>query len=212
MKKRHGVFFGFAVLLIAAIFTVTGCDPGGGDDDDPELAKWDGTWNPVHDYLDDPGLLSIFQAQYGPYEAMFSFDEFLAFVKAIAATDFGSFVVQGDKITFYDKNQSQKEPQGNVIETITYTFKGIRHEIWGPGEEVDMYTFEGDKAGAHKYLLFEEAERDTQDGPLHFHMRYGSKSFDDLLISVGDNYNRWYPTIVSYDTTIAELQVFMSGD
>jgi hypothetical protein len=28
MKKRHGVFFGFAVLLITAIFTLAGCDNG----------------------------------------------------------------------------------------------------------------------------------------------------------------------------------------
>jgi hypothetical protein len=35
MKKRHGVFFGFAVLLITAIFTLTGCDNNGSSDDDP---------------------------------------------------------------------------------------------------------------------------------------------------------------------------------
>jgi hypothetical protein len=36
MKKKHGIFFGFAVLIIAVIFTLAGCeDPngGGGDDD-----------------------------------------------------------------------------------------------------------------------------------------------------------------------------------
>jgi hypothetical protein len=37
MKKRQGVFFGFAVLLIAAIFTLAGCDTGGGDDDDDTI-------------------------------------------------------------------------------------------------------------------------------------------------------------------------------
>jgi hypothetical protein len=36
MKKKHGVFFGFAVLLIAAIFTLTGCgDSGTGDPTTP---------------------------------------------------------------------------------------------------------------------------------------------------------------------------------
>jgi hypothetical protein len=36
MKKRHGVFFGFAVLLITAIFTLAGCGSNGaGGDDDP---------------------------------------------------------------------------------------------------------------------------------------------------------------------------------
>jgi hypothetical protein len=33
MKKRHGVFFGFAVLLITAIFTLAGCDTDGSSND-----------------------------------------------------------------------------------------------------------------------------------------------------------------------------------
>jgi hypothetical protein len=49
MEKKPGVFFGFAVLLIAAIFTLVGCDNGGGDDDDiwladlsnPFIGKWE---------------------------------------------------------------------------------------------------------------------------------------------------------------------------
>jgi hypothetical protein len=32
------------------------------------------------------------------------------------------------------------------------------------------------------------------------------------LYTPTDNYNRWAPTIVSYATTINELEVFMSGD
>jgi hypothetical protein len=31
MKRKHGFFFGFAVLLIAAMFSVAGCDNGNGD-------------------------------------------------------------------------------------------------------------------------------------------------------------------------------------
>ena len=47
MKKRHGVFFGFAVLLITAIFTLAGCDNGGGDDiwlkdlQNPFVGEWE---------------------------------------------------------------------------------------------------------------------------------------------------------------------------
>ncbi|MDR2447321.1 MAG: hypothetical protein LBD58_08575, partial [Treponema sp.] len=91
-----------------------------------------------------------------------------------------------------------------------------RNDVWGKGgleeEEFDWYVFEGDKEGDHKYLLLEETGRGTSTGPLHFHMRYGSKGFDDLLLTPTDNYNRWDPTIVSYDTTIAQLQEFMTGD
>jgi Zn/Cd-binding protein ZinT len=217
MKKRRGVFFGFAVMMIAAIFTSAGCGTDGGDNNEPELAKWAGTWNPVYGYLDDPGLDASFQAQYDALEddlkAMITSVQVLKdFAKTIAQTDFGSFVIQGDKITFYDQKADAENPSGNVIETVTYTFKGIVHDVYG-SEDFYASTFEGDKEGPHKYLIFaEEAERDSPTGPLHFHIRYGSKSFDDLRMTPTDNYNRWSPTIVSYNTTIAELQEFMSGD
>jgi Zn/Cd-binding protein ZinT len=221
MKKRHGVFFGFAVLLITAIFTLAGCDTGGGGgNDDPELTKWAGTWNPVHHYFDEPELAAILEAQYNAMpeasKQNMTLEVFIAFVKAIAQTDFGSFGVQGNTITFYNQKQTQKNPSGTAVEKVTYTFRGIRQDVWGQGgaeeEQFDWYAFEGDAEGVHKYLLLEKADRDSETGPLHFHMRYGSKDFDDLLLTPTDNYNRWAPTIVSYATTIAELKEFMSGD
>jgi hypothetical protein len=41
MKKRHGIFFGFAVLMITAIFTLAGCEhsPGDDGDNDPSLGE-----------------------------------------------------------------------------------------------------------------------------------------------------------------------------
>jgi Zn/Cd-binding protein ZinT len=213
MKKKHGVFFGFAVLLITAIFTLAGCDSKDGNPD-PELAEWAGTWNSIHNYYDDAGLASTLQAQYDGLSEqqktalnIESFDNYKAFITQLAVTDFGSFVVHGDKITFYAQKTNTKNPSGSGAETATYAYKGIRQVAW-QGEEVDFYAFEGDKAGDHKYLIFEEAERDASDGPLHFHMRYGADSVDSLVTSAV----MWAPTIVSYDTTIAELTVFMLGD
>jgi hypothetical protein len=47
MKKKHGVFFGFAVLLTAAIFTLTGCDNGStsSEDDSPKKLTVSGITN-----------------------------------------------------------------------------------------------------------------------------------------------------------------------
>jgi Zn/Cd-binding protein ZinT len=174
------------------------------------LAEWNGTWNSIHDYLSDTELDDTFQAVYDAlpdaYKTVYTSMQALRDMTiSLAVTDFGSFVVQGDTITFYEE-QTQENPSGTVLETVTYTYKGIVKVAW-QGEEVDFYAFEGDKAGAHKYLIFEEAERDTQDGPLHFHIRYGSESIDSLVSN-----DTWAPTIVSYDTTFDELKVFMSGD
>ena len=43
MKKRHGVFFGFAVLLITAIFTLAGCDTSTNGKPDIFEGTWIGT-------------------------------------------------------------------------------------------------------------------------------------------------------------------------
>jgi Zn/Cd-binding protein ZinT len=199
--------------LLVFILLSAGCD-NGGCDPEPELAAWNGTWNSIHNYYDDADLTPTLQAQYdGLPEAqknalgITSFTNYKAFIKQLAVTDFGSFVVQGNKITFYAQKTNVKNPSGNGAETVTYTYKGIRQVTW-QGEEADFYAFEGDKAGDHKYLIFEEAERDTPNGPLHFHVRYGADSVDSLVAGAG----MWAPTIVSYDTTIAELTVFMLGD
>jgi Zn/Cd-binding protein ZinT len=199
--------------LLVFVLLLIGCDNGSGDSE-PELAAWNGTWNSIHTYYDDAGLASTLQAQYeGLSEpqktalGITSFDGYKAFITQLAVTDFGSFVVQGDTITFYVQKTNTKNPPGSGAETVTYTYKGIRKVAW-QGDEADFYAFEGDKAGDHKYLIFEEAERDTPDGPLHFHIRYGADSVDSLVTGAG----MWAPTIVSYDTTIAELTVFMLGD
>jgi Zn/Cd-binding protein ZinT len=216
MKRTD--FYGLAgktlsIGLFVFVLLSAGCDNGGGDTE-PELAAWNGTWNSIHNYYDDAGLADTLQAQYDglpePQKSALgiaSFDDYKAVITQLAETDCGSFVVQGDTITFYDQKQTQKNPSGNVIETVTYAYKGIRQVTW-QGEEADFYAFEGDKAGDHKYLIFEEAERDTSNGPLHFHIRYGADSVDSLVAGAG----MWAPTIVSYNTTIAELTVFMLGD
>jgi Zn/Cd-binding protein ZinT len=132
LKKKHGVFFDFVVLMTAAIFTLAGCDnSNSGDNNEPELAAWAGTWNPVHDYLDNSGLDASFQAAYNALldaakEVYTSVQALRDMTKELAVTDIGSFVIQGDKIIFYDQKQTQKNPSGNVIETVTYAFKGIR--------------------------------------------------------------------------------------
>lgn len=50
MKKKHGIFFGIAVLLISMVFVLAACDNpaggGGGNDDESKspIGIWTGTW------------------------------------------------------------------------------------------------------------------------------------------------------------------------
>jgi Zn/Cd-binding protein ZinT len=210
---------GILGILLVFSFVLVGCDNDNGGDPESELAEWNGTWNSYLEYYDEDEIVAILEEQHEQYkniEGFEDFDVFKNFVKTIVQTDFGSFVIQDNTITFYKQKQTQKDPSGDVLETVTYSFMGTLTDVWGVGtaEEAgfDWYAFKGDREGDHKYLLLEEAGRDTPSGPLHFHMRYGGKGFDDLLLTPTDNYNRWSPTIVSYATTIADLKEFMSGD
>lgn len=107
-----------SILTLLLCFFILNCK-NDTDDPDPELAKWAGTWNPVHGYFDDPGLSSHFQAQYDALTdeqktafGVTSFEDLIPFARVIARTDFGSFVIQGDTIAFYDQQQTQKNLQG----------------------------------------------------------------------------------------------------
>jgi hypothetical protein len=51
MKKRHGVFFGFAVLMITAIFTLAGCEHSPGDDDTIKISTPQ-QFNEIRNHLD----------------------------------------------------------------------------------------------------------------------------------------------------------------
>jgi hypothetical protein len=87
-----------------------------------ELAEWARTWNSIHNYYDDADLSATLQAQYdGLLEAqktalgITSFDGYKTFITNLAKTDFGSFVVQGNKITFYAQKTATKNPSGMVL-------------------------------------------------------------------------------------------------
>jgi Zn/Cd-binding protein ZinT len=92
----------------------------------PCVSAWNGTWTSIHNYYDDAGLANTLQAQYdGLPEAqknalgITSFDGYKAFITQLAVTDFGSFVVQGDKITFYAQKTAAQNPSGSGAETAT---------------------------------------------------------------------------------------------
>jgi Zn/Cd-binding protein ZinT len=226
MKKKHGVLVGFVVLLIATIFTAAGCDSnGGGGGDDSELAKWAGTWNSIHDYYDDPELDQRFQEYYDTIPNMFkpmwglnSVEDLRNVAREVAETDFDSFVIKGDVITFYDQEQTQKNPSGNVIETVTYTYQGILQDLFMESKGgTGWHAFEGNTNSNHKYLIFSEVERNdpngSWDGPLNFHIRYGDTSFEALLNNSTEfTIRAWYPTIISYNTTIDDLKALLIDD
>jgi hypothetical protein len=73
MKRNHGFFFGFAVLLIAAMFTAAGCDDGSGDLSSSTLTITNlGSWNgsyvlAISEINDDASLMGFAPGSNGKY-------------------------------------------------------------------------------------------------------------------------------------------------
>jgi hypothetical protein len=75
MKKRHGVFFGFAVLLITAIFTLAGCEHSPGDDGSIKISTA-AQFNAIRDNLDGNYVLEadIDLSSYNAFESIGRFE------------------------------------------------------------------------------------------------------------------------------------------
>lgn len=198
MKKKHGLFFGFAVVLITAIFALAGCASlGGSSSDATNLAQWAGTWNAMAQYLDDPGLDKAWQDGAGRIQELFpgknpTADEVKGVFKTMLMTGFKSCVIKGDTLTIY----TAADASGSPSQTITYTYKGVI----GEGEAA-WHSFEGNTPGPYKYLIAYLPEREPNMAT-HFHFRYGSESFDALI---AENMGMWMATVMAKGTTIPTL-------
>jgi hypothetical protein len=104
MKKKHGVFFGFAVLMIAAIFTVAGCATNGGDSDLISISTAE-QFNAIRNQLDGHYVLEA----------------------DIDLTSYHSFTPIG---RFEPKSDAPEDEENPKLElTFTGSFDGKNHKI-----------------------------------------------------------------------------------
>jgi Zn/Cd-binding protein ZinT len=182
-------FFVFVLLAI-------GCSDGSSNDDpenEPELTKWNGTWNSMTNYLDADWLQQTFEA--GATGQMNGAALKAMFVQMMT-TSFKSCVISGDTFTMY----TGADASGTAT-PITYTFKQTFEAGEEDGEKLYWYAFEGNQNGDHKYLIALPPERHSSATAEHFHFRYGSEGFQALL----DNEN-WYATLAKQGTTNEQIK------
>jgi hypothetical protein len=132
MKKRHGVFFGFAVLLITAIFTFTGCDNNSGGDDvwladlsNPFIGKWESDIPSANTHL-------IFD-----YKTNGTFDYEMVGVPADQGKGTGGYLVAGNVIVWYTASEG----------TAGYIFKVVDNDTIDATEIVEINENDGFKLG-----------------------------------------------------------------
>jgi Zn/Cd-binding protein ZinT len=165
------------VLLLPLMFL--GCQTNRGNKE-PELAQWNGTYNSLSSYLNEPSFTGIFA---GKDAAKAELAEYLA-------TDFTSLKIEGDTLILYTAQNA-----GGTATTISYAFK----QTIEPGRGV-WYAFESDRSDKYKYLIATLPGQDYDGGAFHFHFRYGAAGFDAL--AAGAN----LPTAVQAGTAADKVQ------
>jgi Zn/Cd-binding protein ZinT len=131
----------------------------------------------------------------------FTVDDAKNFLQTMMGSSFGDVEIAGDTVTYYN-------PDDTVRCQCEYEFAGKESVTFG-GEEFDWYKFElksGDEAcSEYKYLIATAVHSEGGDGMVHWHMRYGNISFDDLINN--PKFVMWYPTLAEKETgaeTLAE--------
>lgn len=134
------------------------------------------------------------------------------FFEEMYETEFASLKVEGSTVTFLDD-------KGASLGALTYESKGTRKrtvKMGGREFETTWHLFESPAvsgatppqgsgfvpANKCRYLVLVPVHSDGDGGIKHWHMRYGSKSFEALTDNPSDP---WWPTFSSLDTKAADI-------
>ena len=174
------------------------------------LDNWNGTWVNVGTMLDDPAMNAVYEAVADAANAAagdgaFTTDDARSFIHAMHETNFGDLGIAENNVTYYNTD-------GTVRCECEYESAGVETVTFG-GEEFDWYKFEltseDTACSEYKYLIFTEVHS-HEGGMVHWHMRYGNTSFNDLINNT--NYAMWWPTFGVEGTTAEEAaEGYMSG-
>jgi ABC-type Zn uptake system ZnuABC Zn-binding protein ZnuA len=113
----------------------------------------------------------------------------LDYYEAGNKTEFETFIVEGETVIYDDTLP------------CAYTFVGSEPLALAPGEFWSL--FETADAGCEDYrrLLLNPPHASEAGSSPHFHMRFGSASFEELITDEGP----WYPSLYPVGTTIDEV-------
>lgn len=144
------------------------------------------------------GLLSIGMSAMAEEGSAFTAADAKNFLNDMQKASFGDLSISGNSITYYS-------PNGTVQCQCEYEFVG-KETVSFQGEEFDWYKFQlkstEEQCSDYKYLIATKVHS-HEDGMTHWHMRYGSSNFEDLMNN--PKYAMWYPTLAVDGTTVEDL-------
>lgn len=157
------------------------------------LSDWNGEWNSLTTYFDDAELQPVIEK--AAKEKNESKDDLLKDLGERRHCDFGAVKIDGNKITYYDK---QQKDGGKEIETVEYEWKES-HPIKHGNQTLSFEIYESKDANA-KYKLIAMMPIHGEEELTHFHMRYGA-SIDEMM-----KQEKWYPLLCKTETTYKQLE------
>jgi Zn/Cd-binding protein ZinT len=200
MDKTKRRLSAIVVLTSVLLLGVLALSTGIASEDSSPLNDWDGTWLNVGTMLDDPAMDAVYEAMTDAANAAagdgtFTTDDAKSFLYAMHKSSFGDLGIAENNITYYNTD-------GTVKCECEYESAGVETVAFGE-EEFNWYKFaltsEDAACSEYRYLIFTEVHS-HEGGMVHWHMRYGNTSFDDLINNT--NYAIWYPTFAVEGTTM----------
>lgn len=193
MKKSITKQFASLLLAVMLAFSLAAC--GGSSD---ELGNWEGRWNAMTSYFDEPELQSTFEE--GAGACGMTVEQLKTAYGMLISAEYPSMVVEKNTVKFYSAVGDETPAQ-----TISYTYAG-QYTLTSDDEELIWYEFLGDTDGDYKYLAITFPERDAEDQVKAVHYRNGAESFEALF---GEDV-AGAATLISSDSTTEEIKNTLS--
>ena len=184
------------LIIILGLMVCLSSANAGAEQADVSLKQWQGEYISMHPFWDRPIADPVYQdvsqvsREKGKEKSVLDVKRS---IQNMYFTHFDRMVVTEDGITFYAHDNAF------VPVKASYEFKGIQ-EIDFKGHKVKWYTFESTGSNPataeYQYLIATEIHSHN-DGPKHWHMRYGSSSLKDIIENPQLQF--WWPTMVAPD-------------
>lgn len=156
------------------------------------IAEWEGSWNDMSAYLDDPALEDAFKV--AAEKDGVTPEQAKAELMERRKTEFAGFKVEGDKVTFLD---GFEDKGGKEIASSEYKFVKS-YEAQHGAHTLTWDAFEATSPDA-KYPVLLMMPVHGEEALIHFHMRYGDDA--EKLLAMDD----WFPTYIKPNSTTEQL-------
>lgn len=162
------------------------------------LKPWEGNWNNMGVYLEDPKLDEAYKALAKAKDTTPE-DAKKAYLQKRECS-FNGMIIKDNTVTFTSAIPGDKEAK--ELEVTAYAFK--EEIVTKLGEyELHWHVFEAQGKSEYPVLMIMPVSEGEE--LVHFHMRYG-KSVEEILAI-----ENWFPTLVKPDSTMEQLSAEIGG-